>query len=1042
MRASARAGEGVQVHPASLERDLSVPLTSLSAVSTHTASTDVRARHAQLATEVADHQFRYYVLDAPIVSDGQFDTLWRELVEIEERHPELATPDSPTQKVGGKFSTEFTAHDHLERMLSLDNAFSPDELRAWAERVVRDVGEVSYLCELKIDGLAVNLLYEDGVLTRALTRGDGRTGEDITLNMRTLDEVPERLTGTAEFPVPRLVEVRGEVYFRLADFEALNASLVEAGKPPFANPRNTAAGSLRQKDPRVTASRHLRLICHGLGKRAGFDPQRQSEAYAALKAWGLPVSDRTVVLHGVDEVQKHVTYWGEHRHDIEHEIDGVVVKVDEVALQRRLGSTSRAPRWAIAYKYPPEEATTRLLDIRVNVGRTGRVTPFAFMEPVTVSGSTVSLATLHNADEVRRKGVLIGDRVVIRKAGDVIPEVLGPVVEARDGTERAFVMPTHCPECGTALARQKAGDVDLRCPNARSCPAQLRERIFHLAGRGAFDIEVLGYEAATALLTSGVVRDEGDVFALTEDDLLRVELFRTKAGALSANGRKLLDNLDTAKDRPLWRVLVALSIRHVGPTAAQALAREFGSLDAIEAAAEQAARDTAAAGVSLTSDGTADDPAIDDGAEQPGSAEDAVAGAATGEATGADVRAEGDASRMGPDEHAVADAADAEAERAAADELAGDGAKGTETERAAAGELVDGDAAGADAERAAEEVALVAAAKAARDADRARVKAVAAALAPIASVDGVGPTIAAAVRDWFAVDWHREVVARWRAAGVRMVDEVDASVPRTLEGLSIVVTGSMEEFSRDEAKEAIMARGGRAAGSVSGRRPSSSRAKRRGRSSTRPASWAYRSSTRRASVSCSTGGPRRLRRWPRWTIDAPERARAPSQSVVIFVWRGWRLVLSGRGDGPAGGTVCGAAGGAERIASGGRASGAPGAGPPPGPGRPGRRPARRHLGARTPPRAGHAGDARTRARRRRSRGDPHRGAVDGDRRHHRSLDRARPPPTDRGRARLGPARPGEARLLLGERARAGVGGDLQRRRLGRHRRRAGRVDER
>jgi DNA ligase (NAD+) len=744
---------------------MSVPLVSLTVVST---DTDPRERHARLAAEVADHQFRYYVLDAPIVSDGQFDALWRELVELEEKHPELSTPDSPTQKVGSKFSTDFTAHDHLERMLSLDNAFSPDEMRAWAERVAREVGEVSYLCELKIDGLAVNLLYENGLLTRALTRGDGRTGEDITLNMRTLEEVPERLTGTAEFPVPELVEVRGEVYFRLADFEALNASLVEAGKPPFANPRNTAAGSLRQKDPRVTGSRHLRLICHGLGKRIGFDPRRQSEAYAALRTWGLPVSDRTVVRHGVGEVLEHVTYWGEHRHDIEHEIDGVVVKVDEVALQRRLGATSRAPRWAIAYKYPPEEATTKLLDIRVNVGRTGRVTPFAFMEPVTVSGSTVSLATLHNADEVRRKGVLIGDRVVIRKAGDVIPEVLGPVVDARDGTERAFVMPTHCPECGTALARQKAGDVDLRCPNARSCPAQLRERLFHLAGRGAFDIEVLGYEAATALLTSGVLQDEGDVFALTEGDLLRVELFRTKAGALSANGRKLLDNLDSAKDRPLWRVLVALSIRHVGPTAAQALAREFGSLDAIEAAAEQAARDTEAAGVALTSDGAAGepDPAENGDVPAPGSETASVTAVA------------------GPDETAVGDAAAAEAERAAAED------------------------AEADARAAAE-------AKVARDAARARTRAVAAALAPIASVDGVGPTIAAAVRDWFAVDWHRDVVARWRAAGVRMVDEVDTSVPRTLEGLSIVVTGSMEGFSRDEAKEAIMSRGGRAAGSVS-----------------------------------------------------------------------------------------------------------------------------------------------------------------------------------------------------------------------------------
>ena len=732
-------------------------------------NTDARARHAELAAEVADHQFRYYVLDAPIVSDGQFDALWRELLALEEQYPELVTPDSPTQKVGSRFSTEFVAHDHLERMLSLDNAFSADELRAWAERVARDVGAVTYLCELKIDGLAVNLLYENGALTRALTRGDGRTGEDITLNMRTLEEVPERLTGTADFPVPELVEVRGEVYFRLADFEALNASLVEAGKPPFANPRNTAAGSLRQKDPRVTASRHLRLICHGFGKRRGFDPARQSEAYAALRAWGLPVSGRTVVLSTVDEVVEHVAYWGEHRHDIEHEIDGVVVKVDEVALQRRLGSTSRAPRWAIAYKYPPEEATTRLLDIRVNVGRTGRVTPFAFMEPVTVAGSTVSLATLHNADEVRRKGVLIGDRVVIRKAGDVIPEVLGPVVEARDGSERAFVMPTHCPECGTALAHQKAGDVDLRCPNARSCPAQLRERLFHLAGRGAFDIEMLGYEAATALLTSGVVHDEGDVFALTEDDLLRVDLFRTKAGALSANGRKLLDNLDAAKDRPLWRVLVALSIRHVGPTAAQALAREFGSLDAIEAAADQAARDTAAAGVPLTSDGGSGDPTDDPVPDDP--ADDPAADGAPSDPSPV----------AGPDEHATADAAAAEAERAEAARVA--------TEQAAA--------------------------KAARDAERARTRAVAAALAPIASVDGVGPTIAAAVRDWFAVDWHRGVVARWRAAGVRMVDEVDTAVPRTLEGLSIVITGSMDGFSRDEAKEAIMVRGGRAAGSVS-----------------------------------------------------------------------------------------------------------------------------------------------------------------------------------------------------------------------------------
>ncbi|GAA1398693.1 hypothetical protein GCM10009613_53190 [Pseudonocardia kongjuensis] len=757
-----------------------------------------RDRHAKLAAEVADHQFRYYVLDSPVVSDGQFDELWHELLALEEAHPELATPDSPTQRVGGTFSTEFVAHDHLERMLSLDNAFSPEDLRTWQERVTREVGEnLHYLCELKIDGLAVNLLYERGTLTRALTRGDGRTGEDITLNMRTLAEVPVTLTGTDEFPVPELVEVRGEVYFRLEDFDRLNASLVEAGKEPFANPRNTAAGSLRQKDPRVTASRNLRLICHGLGRREGFTPRTQSEAYDALVAWGLPISPRTKVLRGIEAVIEFVEYWGEHRHDVEHEIDGVVVKVDEVALQRRLGATSRFPRWAIAYKYPPEQATTRLLDIRVNVGRTGRVTPFAVMEPVKVAGSTVEMATLHNADEVRRKGVLIGDRVVIRKAGDVIPEVLGPVTDLRDGTEREFVMPTHCPECGTALVQQKAGDVDRRCPNARSCPAQLRERLFHVAGRGAFDIEGLGYEAAVALLTSGVLTDEGDVFSLTEDDLLRTELFRNQKGELTVNGRKLLTNLEAAKDRPLWRVLVGLSIRHVGPTAAQALAREFGSMEALERAAAQAKEGTEAAGVAIVSDGTAgeEDTAAEPGAAESGAAEPGAAEPGAAESGGT----ESGAAESGATESG---ATESESEPEAADAAVAD----ADADAAVA----DADAAVADAEAAAAE-----AEKQERAATRARAKAVAEALAPIAGVDGVGPTIAAAVRDWFSVDWHREVVQKWRAAGVRMEDEIDDSVPRFLEGLSIVITGSMERWSRDEAKESIMARGGRAAGSVS-----------------------------------------------------------------------------------------------------------------------------------------------------------------------------------------------------------------------------------
>ncbi|GFG76619.1 DNA ligase [Mycobacterium botniense] len=635
----------------------------------------MRRQWRELADEVREHQFRYYVRDAPIISDAEFDELLRRLEALEKQYPELRTPDSPTQLVGGAgFATDFLPVEHLERMLSLDNAFTADELAAWAARVRAEIGDAAhYLCELKIDGVALALVYRDGRLTRAATRGDGRTGEDVTLNARTIDDIPERLTPSADYPVPAVLEVRGEVFFRISDFEALNAALVAEGKSPFANPRNSAAGSLRQKDPAVTARRKLRMICHGVGYTEGFRPDTLHEAYLALKAWGLPVSEHTALVGDMAGVQERIDYWGEHRHDLDHEIDGVVVKIDELALQRRLGSTSRAPRWAIAYKYPPQEAQTKLLDIRVNVGRTGRVTPFAFMTPVKVAGSTVGLATLHNAAEVKRKGVLIGDTVVIRKAGDVIPEVLGPVADLRDGSEREFVMPTTCPECGSPLAPEKEGDADIRCPNARSCPAQLRERLFYAAGRGAFDIEVLGYEAATALLHAGVLTDEGDLFNLTEDDLLRTELFRTKAGTLSANGRRLLENLEKAKTQPLWRVLVALSIRHVGPTAARALASEFGSIDAIMSATTE----------------------------------------------------------------------------------------------------------------------------------------------QLAAVEGVGPTIAEAVKEWFSVDWHRAIIEKWRAAGVRMADERDTSVPRTLEGLSIVVTGSLSGFSRDEAKEAIVARGGRAAGSVS-----------------------------------------------------------------------------------------------------------------------------------------------------------------------------------------------------------------------------------
>jgi DNA ligase (NAD+) len=660
---------------------------------TEVATEEAREEHARLAQELDEHAYRYYVLDEPTVSDAEYDTAMRRLQELEDEFPELRTPSSPTQRVGGTYSTLFTAVDHLERMLSLDNVFSAEELAAWAHRVERDAGAaVEYLCELKVDGLAVNLLYENGRLVRGLTRGDGRTGEDVTPNIRTIEVVPDRLDGD---DAPAVLEVRGEVFFPVERFEALNAALLEAGKAPYANPRNTAAGSLRQKDPRVTAGRGLSMVVHGVGRvEGGPAVARQSEWYEHLARWGLPTSARARVVPDLPSVEQFVAHYGEHRHDVEHEIDGVVVKVDRLDLQRRLGSTSRAPRWAIAFKYPPEEVNTKLLDIRVNVGRTGRVTPYGVMEPVKVAGSTVEQATLHNQWEVERKGVLIGDTVVLRKAGDVIPEIVGPVVALRDGSERAFVMPTHCPACGTALAPEKEGDKDIRCPNSRSCPAQLRERLASLASRQALDIEALGYEGVAALLDAGVLTDEGDLFDLApdadgDDTAARRRLasvpFYTRAAkrsdppetveggrVLSANGEKLVANLAGAKTRPLWRILVALSIRHVGPTAARALATQFGSLAAIRAAS-------------------------------------------------------------------VAELADAE---------------------------------------------------------------------------GVGAVIAEAVVEWFAVDWHRAIVDKWAAAGVRMADEAD-DTPKTLTGLTVVVTGSLAGFSRDEAKEAIVSRGGKASGSVS-----------------------------------------------------------------------------------------------------------------------------------------------------------------------------------------------------------------------------------
>ncbi len=630
----------------------------------------IRAKMAQLAEIIRDHQYRYYVLDKPVIADSEFDQLWNELLKLEEKNPKLRDPHSPTFEVGGGFSTHFDSVDHIEKMMSLDNAFDESELDAWFERVAKESNQNTWLCEVKVDGLAINLLYEQSKLVRALTRGNGVTGEDVTLNIKTIREIPHQLIGDK---LPQRVEIRGEVFFPLNKFAQLNDELEEAGKAIFANPRNAAAGSLRQKDPRVTASRPLSMVVHGIGVLDGMTLDTQSRGYELMKSWGLPVSKRFKVAKNRLEVKEFIDYYLENRHGIEHEIDGVVIKVNEREAQKTLGFTSRAPKWAIAYKYPPEEVTTKLLDIRVSVGRTGRVTPFAFMEAVRVSGSSVSNATLHNMEEVARKGILIGDVVVLRKAGDVIPEILGPVLESRDGTERAFVMPSNCPECGSKLSAMSQGDVDIRCPNTRSCPAQLRERIYYIGSRAALDIDVLGYEATSALLEDKLIVDESDIFDLDSKKLSKSEFFKKKDGTLGANAEKLLEALNEAKQRPLWRILVALSIRHVGPTAAQGLANHFGSIAKIASAS--------------------------------------------------------------------------------AEELA--------------------------------------------------------------SVDGVGSVIAESVKEFFAQEWRAQIVAKWAKAGVRMDGVSSSDKAQTLIGMTLVVTGSLESFTRDSVNEAIIERGGKVSSSVS-----------------------------------------------------------------------------------------------------------------------------------------------------------------------------------------------------------------------------------
>ena len=634
-------------------------------------SQEIRHRIVELCEQIRDHQFKYYAQDKPTISDGEFDALLLELKKLEAAHPEFKLQDSPSDLVGGGFATHFQQSDHIEKMASLDNVFDGDELTTWFERIAKTSTTNTWLCEVKVDGLAINLLYEKGKLTKALTRGNGVTGEDVTLNIRTIKTIPHELKGKN---LPDILEVRGEVFFPIEAFNEFNDLQEELGKERFANPRNAAAGSLRQKDPRVTASRPLSMVVHGIGAATGITFESQSAAYELLKSFGLPTSTRYKVVKRAKEVSEFVSYYADHRHDIEHEIDGIVIKVNEIPIQAELGFTARAPKWAIAYKYPPEEVTTKLLDIKVSVGRTGRVTPFAFMEPVKVAGSTVTNATLHNAEEVVRKGILIGDTVLIRKAGDVIPEVLGPVVAKRNGSEKPFVMPTKCPDCGSKLRAITEGDVDIRCPNTQSCPAQLRERIYYIGSRVALDIDVLGYEAASALLEDKLIIDESDLFALTEEDLAKSQFFLKKDGSLGLNVEKFLKGLEAAKAKPLWRILVSLSIRHVGPTAAQALAKNFGSISAISSASESELSET----------------------------------------------------------------------------------------------------------------------------------------------DGVGEVIAKSIIEWFAIDWHQEIISKWEKAGVQLVEVArESTEPQTLSGLTLVVTGSLEDFTRDGVSEVIALHGGKTSASVS-----------------------------------------------------------------------------------------------------------------------------------------------------------------------------------------------------------------------------------
>lgn len=785
---------------------------------------------AKVAAWVESDQIAYYIDDAPVSSDAAYDARLRCLQRLEAAFPTLDNPQSPTRRVGGTFSNDFVSVRHPSRMMSLDDVFSIEELHDWYDGVLRGLDwpegkPLPMSCEVKIDGLALNLIYRHGVLEQGLTRGDGVTGEDITLNVRTIGTIPANLAGPAE-DIPDFVEIRGEVFMRWDDFRRLNDEQEDAGREPFANPRNAAAGSLRQKDPRITATRRLSFYAHGIGRlewgagHAGHDEiNDQSEAYGLYSKWGVPVSPHNRTVASFAEVLDMIDYYGEHRGDIEHALDGIVVKVDDLALQRSLGATSRAPRWAIAYKYPPEEVNTELLDITVQVGRTGRVTPVAMLKPVHVAGSTVARTTLHNPFEVKRKGILIGDTVVVRKAGDVIPELVGPVLERRKGREselREFVMPEHCPSCGAKLAPAKEGDKDIRCPNVESCPAQLTERVISLGMRKAFDIEHLGDQSAIALTNPEENRpDSVATFAPNITEILvapgeepeeyepveGVELPPVQTPVLSSEAGIFDLTAADLKDVRVWREAPIIEVREVmGNNGRKRKVRKriggsglWHQVPAFWTTAAPAPKMRQKAGAENT-DGveSAESPLV---ARYPGFnvPDDAVV-----------VREETKTSRSGETTITPIIVKPAENTRKMLEEI--DKAKQADLWRVLVALSIR--RLGPPTAR------LIASAMGSLDAiSKASVD-------DLTQIDGVGPEIAESVVHWFAAarepgDWRGQTLTAWRAAGVGVGEAAKSSLPQTLAGKTVVVTGSLEGFSRDSAKEAIVERGGKAAGSVS-----------------------------------------------------------------------------------------------------------------------------------------------------------------------------------------------------------------------------------